>query len=77
MKSGDHPFVKQDSFVFYAKARVETQAKINAMLTDGTFIRKEMLDQTIFDRVIAGLYASEHTIPKHIKFYESCCAGMT
>jgi len=75
LKPGDHPFVKQDSFVFYAKARVGSETKINAMISDGAFIRKEMLEQTVFERVVRGLYESVHTAPKHLRFYESACGG--
>lgn len=69
--AGDHPFIKQDSFVVYRLARIETADKLIKGVNDGVFSHKESLNGEIFARVCHGLVESRFTTPAILKFYHA------
>lgn len=69
--SGDHPFIKHDSYVVYRSARIETADKLINGVNQGVFNHKETLSGEIFARVCHGLTISDFTAPAILKFYEA------
>ena len=61
--AGDHEFIKQESFVSYALARVEPAAWLVDGVNKRLFIDKGLLETKIFQRVLAGLGISKFTKP--------------
>jgi hypothetical protein len=71
---GDHPFIKEDSFVVYRLARIETTDKLINGVNQGLFYHKESLGEEIFARVCHGLGESIFTAPAMLRFYELATA---
>ena len=72
LKRGDHEFIKVESYVAYSFCRVEWADKLAAGVQKGTFVDKGLLDEKIFDRVLAGLRKSRSTKPFAIQFIDEC-----
>jgi len=72
--SGDHPFIKHDSYVVYRSARIETADKLINGVNQGIFNHKESLSGDIFARVCHGLGESRFTAPAMLKFYQLATA---
>lgn len=72
--TGDHPFIKHDSFVVYRSARIVTADKLINGVNQGIFNHKETLDSDIFARVCHGLGESRFTAPAILKFYLAATA---
>ena len=66
LSTGSHEFIKQDSFIDYGKARIETVQKLMDGVSQGKLIPKQPMDNEPFQRVYAGLFSSPH-IKKKIK----------
>lgn len=73
--SGDHPFIRNDSYVVYRLARIETADKLINGVNQGIFNHKETLNGEIFARVCHGLSESRFTAPAILKFYEAATAA--
>ena len=71
LHTGDHPFIKHKSFVFYAEARIEASQKLVDGVKRGVFSHQGMLVEDIFARVCHGLTVSRSTTPKVLAFYEA------
>lgn len=69
--NGDHPFIKDDSYVVYRLARIETADKLIKGVNQGIFKHKETLGGDIFARVCHGLGESRFIAPAILKFYEA------
>lgn len=59
---GDHPFVKQPSYVDFNSAKVGRSIQIEG----GRFRRDVAATQALIDRIVAGLAISKRT-PRYIK----------
>ena len=70
LKPGEHSFIKRDSFVYYARARIQDPDALLRGVSSGKLIVREMMAQAVFDRVCQGLKRSPHTVPKIFRFYE-------
>lgn len=73
INAGAHDFIKRDSFVFYAKARIEEKDALIRQITSGTFIAKPLLDPSVVNEVCQGLYYSKHVKPSVLDFYQRAC----
>lgn len=67
--SGDHPFVKHDSFVVYQKARLEEVDKLLRGVNSGKLVPQTPMDGAILARICKGLEESRLTPPKLLHFY--------
>lgn len=67
--SGDHPFLKQDSFVVYQKSRLEEVDKVLRGVKTGQLVPQAPMDGAVFARICKGLEDSRLTPPKLLKFY--------
>lgn len=68
---GDHPFIRHQSYVNYARARIEAAPKLAEGVKRGWFVPQGTIEGGIFARVCQGLMESRHTAPKIKKFFEA------
>ncbi len=66
---GDHPFVRQISFVVYKKARLEDADKVLRGVNAGLLVPQDPIDGAIFARICKGLEDSRLTPPRYLEFY--------
>lgn len=68
--SGDHPFIRHESYVRYTGARlIEGQSLADGVKT-GKLVAREPVSDEIMARIIGGLYSSRFISPKIRSFYE-------
>lgn len=67
----DHPFIRQESYVNYHQARIESADKIERGVKEGIFTPHRILDVTIFARVCKGLTESRLLAPRYLIFYRN------
>ncbi len=68
---GDHPFIRQKSYVYYAEARIEASQKLVDGVKRGLLSPKGMLIEDIFARVCHGLLQSRFSAPRILAFYKA------
>lgn len=66
---GDHPFIKRESFVYYARARLEMADKLLRGIKEGKLVALDPIDSGIFARICQGLEQSRFTPAKLLSFY--------
>ena len=71
LEAGDHRFVKNKSFVVYAKARIEEANKLTEGVRKSLLQPHERVSEAVLVKIRQGLESSEHTTPRVLKFYES------
>ena len=72
--AGDHPFIRNKSYVYYAEARIEASQKLVDGVKRGLLSPKGMLAEEIFARVCHGLTQSRFAAPRTLTFYNAACA---
>jgi len=75
LKQGDHPFIRQESYVQYARARIEDPNKLLRGVKAGTLIPFDPMVQNIFARICSGLEISLFTSPVIQQFYRNLLSG--
>ncbi|PLR40483.1 hypothetical protein CYR32_01700 [Chimaeribacter coloradensis] len=73
LHAGDHPFVKHDSYVYYADAIIWKIPNVVARKQSGELIQHADMDDRVFQRVLAGFETSDFTSGKVLKFYRKNC----
>lgn len=66
---GDHPFIKQESFVLYRAARVELAETIERGVKHRLFVPHEIVNTDVFARICKGLEESRFVRPEILDFY--------
>lgn len=74
LQVGEHEFIKRDSFIFYNHLRIDSVSKIEREIADGKFILKELMSDTLYQRILNGLINSKHTEKRYIRFLKSAIA---
>jgi len=69
LNPGEHRFIKRESYVYYAKARIEAANALLRGIKSGQLIPHEIMDQAVVKRICDGLQQSPHTTPKILNFY--------
>jgi hypothetical protein len=69
IQPAEHRFIKHESYVFYAKARIEAANALLRGVKSGQLIPHDIMDQTLVQRISDGLLQSPHTSPKILRFY--------
>lgn len=64
--AGDHPFIRVDSWVVYAKARIETSSDLVKGVAQQVLIQHEPMPGEVFARICQGVLDSRHT-PRYLK----------
>jgi hypothetical protein len=60
VRAGEHPFVKQDSWVNYARARRTSVARLHQAFAKGDLLPRDPLQATVLKRVQSGAKVSPH-----------------
>lgn len=60
---GEHPFIKQPSFVFYERAEQKQAKSISDLVAKAYYTEKAALDQVHFAKVCEGIMQSKFTKP--------------
>ena len=68
LKAGDHAFLRHDSYIDYHFARTEPAQKLVEGVKRGVFVDKGTIEQPLYERIVAGLYASKFT-PRFAKTF--------
>jgi len=69
LKPGVHRFIKHESYVYYAKARIEAANALLRGVKSGQLIPHEIMAQAVVQRICDGLQQSSHTTPRILRFY--------
>jgi hypothetical protein len=69
IQPAEHRFIKHESYVFYAKARIEAANALLRGVKSGQFIPHDIMDHALVQRISDGLRQSPHTSPKILRFY--------
>lgn len=72
--SGDHDFVKRDSYVVYQRTRLEGADKLLRGVKSGELVAHAPMDGAVFARVCKGLEESRLTPIKFLVFYRNATA---
>ncbi|WP_089725378.1 hypothetical protein [Candidatus Thiosymbion oneisti] len=67
---GDHTFIKRDSYVNFAQARIESVDKLEAGVREGILVPQGTIKGDVFARICRGLMESRFTPQKAKRFYE-------
>lgn len=65
----EHRFIKHESYVFYAKARIEAANALLRGVKSGQLIPHDLMNDGLIQRIANGLLQSPHTTPKILRFY--------
>jgi hypothetical protein len=69
LQPGEHRFIKHESYVYYAKARIEAANALLRGVKSGQLMAHEIMGQAIVQRICDGLQRSPHTTPRILRFY--------
>lgn len=58
---GDHPFIKEASYVDYSLARIEAESALQNGVKAGVFIERENVSEALYTRIVKGVRASRFT----------------
>ena len=68
LDDGDHPYVDRPSYMVYRMAETMQAARISKMVELKYYEQRVNMDPAIFDKICAGLFASEETKLRIIKY---------
>ncbi len=69
LQPGEHRFIKHESYVYYAKARIESANALLRGIKSGQLMAHEIMDEAVVKRICDGLQQSPHTTPRILRFY--------
>ena len=72
---GDHPFVKHESFIAYARCRVEAADDLVTHVCRGYLVENSPASEVLVQRIVSGLKQSRFTKPFALKFYQDFASG--
>lgn len=68
---GDHPFITHKSYMLYRMAETIRAEQIAKRIGQNYYIPKEDFESSVFNRIVAGLYGSENTKGRILKYAKS------
>lgn len=68
---GDHEFIKEPSFVFYAGLQTREAAVLKKQADDDIITYKGILDKKLFALVCAGVEQSRFSPPKFVHYFNA------
>jgi len=80
LKPDDHPFITEESYIFYLWAKLYKAAQLMNDFMRGALIKRESFDlndakqRAVFERVCDGLLKSEQSPPALVRFFEQASA---
>jgi len=70
LEVGDHEYITKASYLLYRMADTAKAHHISNMVGKNYYIQKEDFRDDIFNRIVRGLYASEETRPRIVRYAE-------
>ena len=74
IEQGEHEFIKHRSYIVYKQARIETLEQIERGISTGRFIKKEIINDELYKRILKGAFTSLHIERRYIRFIKSAIA---
>ncbi len=74
LRAGDHPFIHHDSYVYYADAIIWKVPNVISREQSGEITIHRVMDEAVFQQVLAGFVASDFTTGKVLKFVRQYCS---
>ncbi|EBA4600821.1 hypothetical protein DN122_07275 [Salmonella enterica subsp. enterica serovar Coquilhatville] len=74
LEEGDHPFIRHQSFVFYGDAVVWRVPSVIDRTQSGELIPRQVMDDAVFERVLAGFETSDFLVNKVRRFFRNHCS---
>jgi hypothetical protein len=71
LEAGEHPFIKQQSFVVYKEAVIKNSEDLSTFVETGEFSTRDPVSEAIFERVMAGFQISRRVTPKIKRFIKN------
>lgn len=68
LEIGEHPFIKKPSYIYYKQARIEHLKTIEEGIEQKRFIKKEIINDELYRRMVAGLFKSRDVERKYLRF---------
>ena len=74
LKTGDHPFVKHDSYVYYRKADIFGATTTARLVAEGEISSHDPFSDVVFEKILDGFYQSKEVRPKVLKYFQKYCS---
>lgn len=71
LNKGDHEFIVKPSYVVYRLAETALASHISNMVAKRFYTIKQDCSETLYDKIVDGLTASDETRPRIIKYADS------
>lgn len=71
LKKGEHPFIKQDSYVVYRQSVVWKVESIERRLRSGEIVFREDVTQDVLDKVLKGFLISKSVNRRTLNFIKT------
>lgn len=65
---GDHPFITRQSYIYYKEARIESLDNIEEGIKQNRFIKKEIINDDLYRRILEGAFKSRYIERKYLRF---------
>ncbi len=73
LDSGDHPFIRHPSYIFYRRADIFGAETIIQQVTAGDIRVHQPCENNVFQRILNGFALSPHVRPKIKSYYHRYC----
>lgn len=74
LKTGDHPFVRHDSYVVYERAVIWKVSNVDKKVSEGSIKpQPNNISDEIFERILEGFDISDEVEPKIRRFWKAHC----
>lgn len=70
---GDHPFIKQESYVYYRKADIFGATTTSRLIVEGEIVAHTPCSDAVFEKILAGFLRSREVRPKIKTYLEKYC----
>lgn len=65
---GEHPFIIRESYIYYKEMRIESLFSIEKGISEKRFIKKEIINNELYQRILEGAFKSRMTERKYLRF---------
>ena len=71
LTADEHEFIRHDSYIVYRLADTALAAHVSNMVEKRLYTPKQDVSEAVFKKIVAGLYASDNTKPRILRYAES------
>jgi len=72
LSQGCHEFINRESYVYYGRARLISEEKLNNLITTGQAKKKDRFSEPYFSRICDGILKSHFTPADVRELYQDC-----